>query len=70
MNIVLRDFRMKRSMSLQEMSDYIGVSKSLYEKIEYGQRTPSFNFVKKFKSKFPQSDTDLLFFTANYTQKV
>ena len=62
MNSALREFRIKRNMSLQEMSDYIGVSKSLYEKIEYGQRTPSFNFVKKFKSNFPQSDTDLLFF--------
>lgn len=61
MNSVLREFRMENNMSLQEMSDYIGVSKSLYEKIEYGQRTPSFNFVKKFKSKFPRSDTDLLF---------
>lgn len=70
MNDRLRDFRMKQGMSIQEMSEYIGVSKSAYEKVEYAQRTPSYNFVKKFKSKYPQSNTDLLFFANVYTQNV
>ena len=50
-NIVLIEFREKLNLSLQEMADKIGVSKSYYEKIEYGDRTPSFNFISKFNTK-------------------
>lgn len=62
MNIRLRDFRLKQRKSIKEMSDSIGVSKSAYEKVEYEQRTPSYNFVRKFKKTYPQCDTDYIFF--------
>lgn len=62
MNEQLREFRLDKDMSIKQMSAHIGVSESYYEKIEYGQRTPSYNFVKKFKSKYPESNTDHLFF--------
>ena len=63
MNTELRNYRLEQQKSIKEMSDSIGVSKSLYEKIEYGQRTPSYNFVKKFKNRYPQCNSDLLFFS-------
>lgn len=42
-NIELRKIRLEKNMSIKEMSQYIGVSASMYEKVEYGQRTPSYN---------------------------
>ena len=70
MNTRLRDFREEQRLSILEMSKSLGVSKSTYEKVEYGQRTPSYNFVRRFKIKYPKTDTDALFFADNYTESV
>ncbi len=61
----LSRFRLSSGLTLKEMADKIGVSKSYYEKIEAGIRNPSFNFIEKFKSKYKYVDTDSLFFTPN-----
>ena len=66
-NSKLRKIRLEHNMSVKEMSAFIGVSCSLYEKIEYGQRTPSYNFIKKFKAKVPSSNTDEIFFKNVHT---
>lgn len=70
MNTRLRDFRKEQHLSISEMSKSLGVSRSAYEKVEYEQRTPSYNFVKRFKAQYPNADTDALFFTSNYTLNV
>lgn len=70
MNFRLRDFREDKNLSILEMSKILGVSKSTYEKVEYGQRTPSYNFVKRFKQRYPMANTDALFFNDNYTRTV
>lgn len=57
----LKQLRESRQLTMLEMANKIGVSKSLYEKIEYGDRTPSANFVKKFKETFPQEDMNNFF---------
>lgn len=57
----LKEFRLKNNKTQGEMAKYIGVSKSLYEKIEYGDRSPSANFIKKFKEAFPNVDTNIFF---------
>lgn len=49
------------------MARKIGVSESYYEKIEYGNRTPSYNFLTKFKVAFPETNTDNIFLSQNYT---
>ena len=69
-NVVLIEFREKLNLSLQEMADKIGVSKSYYEKIEYGDRTPSFNFISKFKLAFPKENIEDFFLKTNYTKCV
>lgn len=69
-NTKLRQIRLKHGKSVKEMSDYIGVSQSAYEKVEYGQRTPSYNFIKKFKEKFPSYNADEIFFEINHTENV
>ena len=58
----LTDFRNSKKMSIQTMAKEIGVSKSYYEKIEYGDRQPSYNFITKFLGRFPDADTDKIFF--------
>lgn len=58
----LIDFRKSLGLNTFQMSKRIGVSTSFYEKIEYGDRNPSYNFMTAFKREFPQSDTDSIFF--------
>ena len=43
------------------MACNIGVSQSLYEKIEFGARLPSRTFLKKFKEKYPDFDMNIFF---------
>lgn len=61
----LSRFRISSGLTLKEMANKIGVSKSYYEKIEAGTRNPSFNFIEKFKGKYQDVDADSLFFTKN-----
>ena len=61
-NEMLICFREKLNFSLREMANKIGVSKSYYEKIEYGDRVPSFNFIMKFKKAFPNENVEKFFF--------
>ena len=43
-------------------SKKIGISTSFYDKIEYGDRNPSFNFITLFKEAFPKAEVDEIFF--------
>ena len=58
----LSEFRNSRKLTLDEMAERLNLSKSFYSKVEYGDRNPSFNFIKKFKEVFPDADIDELFF--------
>lgn len=62
MNENLNRFRSSKSYSLKEMAIEIGVSKSYYEKIEHGKRNPSYNFIRKFVTRFPDADLDKIFY--------
>lgn len=57
----LKKFRETLGFSSQEMSTELNLSKSLYEKIELGQRNASSNFLKKLKTRFPQFDVNVFF---------
>lgn len=57
----LTDFRVSKQKTPAEMAELMGVSLSLYEKVEYGQRTPSYNFIKKFIIAFPDFDVGNFF---------
>lgn len=58
----LIDYRKFLGLTVAQISEKIGVSSSFYEKIERGDRNPSFNFIKAFKDAFPDTDTDSIFF--------
>lgn len=66
----LVEFRRAKNMSKHLMAYEIGVSKSYYEKIEYGDRQPSYNFISKFINRFPDADANSIFFTDEYTKRV
>lgn len=60
-NSNLAKFRAEKELSTMDIAKIIGVSTSFYEKIEYGQRKPSYNFIVKFKKAFPESDISIFF---------
>lgn len=60
-NYNLAKFRAEKGLSIMDIAKKIGVSASFYEKIEYGQRKPSYNFIVKFKTAFPESDVGIFF---------
>lgn len=58
---ILKKFRVSLNLTTQEFSNSIGVSKSLYEKVETGARKPSREFTTKLKAKYPQFDVNIFF---------
>ena len=66
-NQKLISFRKEKGISISDMAAKIGVSESYYEKIEYGNRTPSYNFLIKFKEAFPKTNMDDIFLSKNHT---
>ena len=54
-------FRGEIGLTTEEMAKPIGVSKSFYEKIEGGQRNPSYGFISKFKEAFPDAENEIFF---------
>ena len=65
----LIDFRISKGLSRQEMARALGVSHSLYEKIELSARQPSRWFMERFKSAFPSFDMNI-FLMSCYTESV
>ena len=59
----LKEFRKSLNLTSQEFAKKIGVSKSLYDKVETGIRKPSREFTTKLKSKYPQFDVNIFFTT-------
>ena len=57
----LKNFRKSMNMTAEEFAGSIGVSKSLYEKVENGFRRPSSIFTAKLKMKYPQFDVNIFF---------
>ena len=57
----MKKFRNSKGFTASEMADKLGISKSLYEKIEYDDRQPSRNFMERFKKAFPDFDMNIFF---------
>lgn len=58
----LREFRESLHLSQKNMAKRIGVSPSYYYKVESGYQNPSYEFLAKFKRRFPNVSVDDLFF--------
>ena len=55
----LKRFRLERKLTKDQMSQLVGISRSMYEKIERGERTPSVETIKKFKKAFKELDINI-----------
>lgn len=58
----LKEFRDNLGLTQNQMAEEIGVSKSYYSKVESGFQKPSFEFLRKLKSRFSDVDIDEMFF--------
>lgn len=59
----LREFRESLYLSQKNMAKKIGISPSYYYKVESGYQNPSYEFLLKFKKKFPNVSVDRIFFS-------
>ncbi len=57
----LQNFRIKNNLTQEQMANKLNVTFSHYKSIEYCQRNPSFELLKKFKIEFPKADVDKIF---------
>lgn len=62
MNEFLLKFRKEKNLTQEEFSNKLGITLTYYSKIELGLRNPSYNFLNKFKSAFPDASVDAIFF--------
>ena len=59
----LREFRQTTGLSQDRMARRMGVSMSMYEKVERGFAKPSRGFMEKLKEQFPDASIDEIFFS-------
>ncbi|MCL1790222.1 MAG: winged helix-turn-helix domain-containing protein [Peptococcaceae bacterium] len=52
------------------MAEKLGISKSYYEKVEYGDRGPSYNFICRFRRAFPNANTEYIFLEPEPTGEI
>lgn len=60
--LALKEFRANKGLSQKAMAESIGVSLSMYEKVERGYIKASRNFMESFKTKYSQIDIENIFF--------
>lgn len=58
----LKQLRRENNLSQKEMAEVIGVSLSMYEKVERGNIKASRNFMEALKNTYPHIDIDFIFF--------
>lgn len=62
MDSKLAEFRRNQHLTLKEMAKMTGTSQTLYNKIEYCERKPSYEFIHRFYRAFPNVDIGWLFY--------
>ena len=59
----LKSFRTTQNLSQEKMARLLGVSFSMYAKVENGHAGASRGFMQKLKTQYPAVSIDELFFT-------
>ena len=57
----LQKFRTDNKLTQERMAGELNVTVSHHKAIEYGIRNPSFEFLERFKIKFPKASVDKIF---------
>lgn len=58
----LQRFRLKNKLTQEQMANKLKITFSHYKAIEYYQRNPSFELLKRFKLEFPEANIDKIFY--------
>ena len=61
----LKNFRLEQGLTQSAMANKIGITLSMYEKVETGRTGVSGAFMRRFKKSFPEASIDVIFFTEN-----
>lgn len=61
----LRELRKENGYSQEQMAAELGVSLSMYQKVEQGNAKAGRNFMEKIKQRFPEASIDYIFFSSN-----
>ena len=61
----LKSFRKEKGISQESMARKMGVTLSLYEKVENNRAGASAAFMKKLKLLYPDANIDFIFFDTN-----
>lgn len=60
----LRELRKENGYSQEQMAAELGVSLSMYQKVEQGNAKAGRNFMEKIKQRFPEASIDYIFFAS------
>jgi len=58
----LKEFRTTQNLSQEKMAHLLGVSSSMYTKVENGHANVSRGFMQKLKAQYPTVNIDEMFF--------
>ena len=58
----LREFRAQKGLSQEKMASELGVSLSMYAKVEQGAAKAGRAFMEKVKEHYPEASIDHIFF--------
>lgn len=61
----LREFRKENGLNQEQMAAELGVSLSMYQKVEQGNAKAGRKFMEKIKQRFPEASIDYIFFATN-----
>lgn len=61
----LRELRKENGFSQEQMAAELGVSLSMYQKVEQGNAKAGWAFMEKLKCRFPEASIDHIFFANN-----
>ena len=61
----LREFRTQKGLSQEKMAAKLGISTSMYAKVEQGTAKAGRAFMEKVKNHYPEASIDDIFFTLN-----
>lgn len=61
----LREFRKSHNLTQEAMALKLGITVSMYEKVEGGRANASAAFMRRIKKAFPEVNIDNIFFAAD-----
>ena len=61
----LRELGKENGFNQEQMAAELGVSLSMYQKVEQGNAKAGRKFMEKIKQRFPEASIDYIFFASN-----